>query len=151
MPGKQLKDYLNQNKIKYISITHPPAFTSQEVAASAHISGKELAKIVMAKSDGKLVMVVVPAHEHVNFGALKKLTGQALDLASEADFKDKFPECEIGTMPPFGGLYNMPVYVASDLTKQQNITFNAGSHSELMQLTYEDFEKLVKPQIFLIH
>jgi len=148
MPVKKLKDFLDSHKIKYISITHSPAFTSQEIAAAAHISGKQLTKTVVAKIDGGMAMVLVPAHEHVNFAALKQAAGVgSADLASESEFKSKFPECEVGAMPPFGNLYDMPVYVAHDLTQQAHITFNAGSHSELIQLAYSDFARLVNPKV----
>jgi Ala-tRNA(Pro) deacylase len=147
MPVKKLKEFLDMHKIKYISITHSPAFTSQEIAAAAHISGKELAKTVIAKVNGGMVMIVVPAHEHVNFAALKQATGTTADLASESEFKSKFPECEVGAMPPFGNLYDMPVYISGELSKQEQITFNAGSHSELVQLSYSDFSRLVNPKV----
>lgn len=148
MPVKKLKEFLDSHKIKYISISHSPAFTSQEIAAAAHISGKQLAKTVIAKVNGSLAMVVVPAHEHVNFASLKQATGVAsADLASESEFKSLFPECEVGAMPPFGNLYDMPVYVSGDLTRQDQITFNAGSHSELVQLAFSDFSRLVNPKV----
>jgi Ala-tRNA(Pro) deacylase len=95
-----------------------------------------------------MAMVVLPAHEHVNFAALKQATGVTnADLASESEFKSQFPECEVGAMPPFGNLYDMAVYVSSDLSKQDQITFNAGSHSELLQLAYGDFSRLVNPKV----
>ncbi len=148
MPVKKLKEFLDSHKVKYISISHSPAFTSQEIAAAAHISGKQLAKTVIAKVNGSMAMVVLPANEHVNFAALKKATGVGnADLASESEFKSKFPECEVGAMPPFGNLYDMQVYVSSDLSKQEYITFNAGSHSELVQLSYTDFSRLVNPKV----
>jgi Ala-tRNA(Pro) deacylase len=151
MPVKKLKDFLDSHKVKYVSLVHSPAFTSQEVAASAHISGKQLAKIVVVKMDGRLAMIVLPAHDQVNFAKLREVVGSSsLDLASESEFKDKFSGCEVGAMPPFGNLYDMPVFVASQLSHQDHILFNAGSHSELMQLAYGDFERLVKPKVIAL-
>ena len=148
MPVKKLKEYLDSHKVKYISMTHSPAFTSQEIAAAAHISGKQLAKTVIVKIDGRLAMVVLPANDQVNFAKLRDVAGAAdVDLAAESDFKDKFTECEVGAMPPFGNLYDMPVFASSLLSQQNQILFNAGSHSELMQLTFNDFERLVKPKM----
>lgn len=147
MPVKALKEFLDKEKVKYLSMTHSPAFTSQEIAAAAHISGKELAKTVIVKAGDKLVMVVMPANAQVNFTKLRELMGVEVDLASESEFKDKFPGCEVGAMPPFGNLYDMAVYIASGLSEQDSIAFNAGSHSELMQLSYRDFERLVQPQV----
>lgn len=148
MPVKSLKEHLETNHVKYVSISHSPAFTAQEVAASAHVSGKQFAKTVIVKLGDQLAMVVLPANDHVNFAALKDVTGQPnIDLASESEFKSKFPECEVGAMPPFGNLYGMPVLVFNRLTGYDQIIFNAGSHSELMQLAYRDFERLVKPKV----
>src|SRR3989338_10397565 len=148
MPVKKLKDFLDQHQIKYLSLSHSPAFTSQEIAAAAHVSGKQLAKTVIIKTDGQFAMVVLPAKDQVNFAKLKAATGlKELDLATESEFKNQFPGCEVGAMPPFGNLYNMPVYVSSELSREDHILFNAGSHAELMQLTYHDFERLVKPKI----
>ena len=109
MPVKKLKEFLDNQKVKYFASTHSPAFTSQEIAASAHVSGKELAKTVIVKMNGGFAMVVVPADRQVNFAKLKDAVGAPVDLASESEFKDKFPGCEVGAMPPFGDLYEMPV------------------------------------------
>lgn len=148
MPVKKLKEFLDSQKVKYVAMTHSPAFTSQEIAAAAHISGRELAKTVIVKADGHLAMVVIPANGQVNFGKLIETAGMStVDLASESEFKDKFAGCEVGAMPPFGNLYDMPVYVSSQLSKLDHILFNAGSHSELMQMAYPDFERLVKPKV----
>lgn len=151
MPVKKLKEFLDEHKVKYVATTHSPAFTSQEIAANAHVSGKQLAKIVIVKADGKFAMVVMPAHDQVNFAKLRDVMGiKSVDLASESEFKDKFPGCEVGAMPPFGNLYDMPVYVSNVLAQQANIAFNAGSHSELMQIAFQDFERLVKPKVVAI-
>lgn len=147
MPVKALKEFLDNQKVKYVSLTHSPAFTSQEIAAAAHVSGKQLAKTVIVKIDGQLAMVVIPANDQVNFAKLKDAVGKSVDLASESEFKDKFAGCEVGAMPPFGNLYNIPVLVSSQLSQQDHIIFNAGSHSELMQVGYHDFERLVKPKV----
>lgn len=148
MPVKKLKEYLDNHHIKYGCTSHSPAFTAQEVAAAAHVSGKHLAKVVIVRVDNKLAMVVLPAHDHVNFANLKSVTGAAeVNLASEAMFKGAFPECEVGAMPPFGNLYDIPVYVSSQLSQYSQILFNSGFHSELMQLAYQDFERLVKPKV----
>lgn len=151
MPNKMLKDFLESHHIKYLAISHTPSYTAQEVAASAHISGKNMAKTVIVKVGDRLAMVVLPANDHVNFAALREITGQTdIDLARESDFKAKFPECEVGAMPPFGNLYGMPVYVSNHLS-HDNIVFNSGSHSELVQMSYQDFIDLVKPKIITTH
>jgi Ala-tRNA(Pro) deacylase len=148
MPVKKLKSFLDNNNIEYITIRHSPAYTAQRIAASAHISGKELAKTVMVKIDGKMAMAVLPASRRVDFELLKgTVGGRNVELASEQEFKDMFPECDVGAMPPFGNLYGLNVFVAETLAEDEEIAFNAGSHSELIQLAYRDFELLVKPRV----
>lgn len=148
MPVEKLKNFLDDNNIKYITIKHSPAFTAQQIAANAHVSGKELAKTVMIKLDGKIAMAVLPASYHVDFQLLEKASGALrVGLADEEEFKDMFADCEVGAMPPFGNLYGMDVYVAQSLTEDEEIFFNAGTHSELIRLSYKDFAKLVKPKV----
>ena len=147
MPSKKLREFLDSHNIKYVSIKHSIAYTAQEIAASAHIRGKELAKTVLIKVDGKMLMAVLPASYRIDFEALKfSLGAERLRLANEQEFKDKFPECEVGAMPPFGNLYDMEVFVAQSLTDDEEIYFNAGTHTELIQMSYKDFEKLVQPK-----
>lgn len=148
MPVKKLKAFLDEAKIKYVTISHSMAFTSQDIAASAHVSGNEFAKTVMIKIDGAMAMVILPAAYHIDFDTLRKIFGtKFVTLASESEFKDRFPDCEVGAMPPFGNLYDMEVYVAEALTQNKEIAFNAGSHTELIRLSYDDYERLVKPRI----
>ncbi len=148
MPVKRLKEFLDSNNIKYVSISHSPAYTAQAIAASAHVSGKELAKTVMVKVDGEMAMAVLPASYQVDFDKMKEATGaNSVELATEMEFKDLFPECEVGGMPPFGNLYAMDVYAAAKLAEDEEIAFNAGSHTELIKLAYKDFERLVKPKV----
>jgi len=148
MPVEKLKKYLDENKVKYVSIKHSEAFTAQEIAASAHIPGNELAKTVMLNIEEKMAMAVVPATYHVDFRLLERETGASrVSLATEESFKEIFPDCELGAMPPFGNLYDMDVYVAKSLTDDEEIFFNAGTHTELIRMSYKDYENLVKPNI----
>jgi Ala-tRNA(Pro) deacylase len=148
MPVRKLKEFLDGNKIKYVTITHSTAYTAQETAVSAHIPGKGLAKTVILKSDGKMIMAVLPASRKLDLSLLREAVGaRKVELANEAEFKDKFPECDIGAMPPFGNLYGMDVIAERILAENEEIAFNAGSHTELVKLSYKDFLELVKPKV----
>jgi Ala-tRNA(Pro) deacylase len=148
MPVKRLKEFLDSHNVKYTTISHSEAYTAQEVAASAHIPGKELAKTVIVKIDGQMAMAVLPAAHRVDFDLLKRTAeAKRVELASEQEFKDLFPECEVGAMPPFGNLYGMAVYAADALAEDEAIAFNAGTHRELIRLPYRDFERLVQPKV----
>lgn len=146
MPAKKLKRFLDENHIRYVSIRHSPAYTAQETAASAHIPGRELAKTVVLFVDGEMAMAVLPSTRMLDLELLRHHTeAESVALATENQFKDRFPDCEAGAMPPFGNLYKIPVYVDRSLTLDDQIAFNAGSHAELIQLAFEDFENLVHP------
>ncbi len=144
----RLKEFLDSNHVKYVTISHSLAYTAQGIAALTHTPGKELAKTVMVKMDGKLAMAVVPASAHVGLTLLKTAAGaKTVELASETDFKDRFPDCETGAMPPFGNLYGMEVFADDSLTHDPEIAFNAGSHRELMRLSWSDFQRLTNPKV----
>jgi Ala-tRNA(Pro) deacylase len=151
MPLRKLKEFLDSHNIKYVTIGHSQVFTAQEIAATVHIPGKELAKTVMVKIDDKMAMAVLPASCKVDIDLLKKVAGaKKVGLASEQEFKDLFPECEVGAMPPFGNLYGIDVFVAESLVENEEIAFNAGSHTELIKLLYKDFEIHVNPKVVKI-
>ncbi len=148
MPTQRLKDFLEQKHIPYVTINHPPAYTAQQVAAAAHVPGKELAKTVMLKVGGRMVMAVVPACCRIDFTLLKAALGtEDVRLAGEREFADQFPETEPGAMAPFGNLYGMDVIVARKLTEDKAIAFNAGSHTELVKIAYKDYENSVHPRV----
>ncbi len=148
MPVKKVKDYLDSHKIEYVTINHSLAYTAQRIAASAHISGKDLAKTVVLNADGKMMMAVLPASCKINLEMFKSaIHANLVEISSEKEFSVLFPDCEVGAMPPFGNLYGMEVYVAERLTQDEEIAFNAGSHRELIKLAFKDFEKLVKPKV----
>ncbi len=148
MPVRKLKKFLDENQVRYVRISHSPAYTAQEIAASAHVPGREVAKTVMVRLDGRMAMVVLPASRHVDFPLLRAATGaRDAELASEGEFRDLFPECELGAMPPFGNLYDMDVYVTASLMEDDEIAFNAGSHTELIRMPVAEFKRLVRPEV----
>ena len=148
MPFNKVGAFLDEHHVKYVVISHSKAYTAQGIAAVAHIPGQELAKTVIVKLDGALAMAVLPASYQVDLLRLKKLIGVGdAALASEREFKQHFPDCETGAMPPFGSLYGIPVYVDQTLARDSEIAFNAGSHLQLIRMAYADFLKLAKPVV----
>ena len=131
MPIQILKDYLDRNSGAYRCLHHPPGFTAQSLAHHCQVPGDQVAKTVIIELDGRMAMLVMPA--------------SFVELAEEEDFRDRFPDCDVGAMPPFGNLFNMPVYCSETLTQQPEITFAAGSHTEAMQIAVPDYLRLVQP------
>ena len=145
---KKLVNYLDTNGVKYTVLSHSLAYTALEFAHAVHIPGKDIAKTVIVWMDGKMTMVVLPGTCVINFTALREQLGaKDIELASESEFSSKFPECEVGAMPPFGNLFDMPVIASTDLANDTEIAFNAGSHHELVRMSYADYDELVKPRI----
>jgi len=148
MPLSKLREFLDSHRIKYLVYSHSLAYTAQGIAALTHVSGKKLAKTVIVKIDGILAMAVVPAALHVDLDRLRSLTGaRAVEIASELEFKDAFPDCETGAMPPFGNLYDMAVYADASLAENEEITFSAGTHRELVRMGWDDMVRLVNPLV----
>ncbi len=144
---QKLREFLDENKVTYKVLEHRPAFTAQEVAAAQHVPGKQLAKVVMLRSGPDFLMVVVPAPCRVDLERAKGATGKDLVLATEQEFAGLFPQCEPGAMPPFGNLYNLPVWVDRALTEDEEIVFNAGTHTQTVRMKYADFARLVQPKV----
>ncbi len=148
MALKSLTEYLDAHNVPYVVISHSPAYTAQGIAGLAHISGKELAKTVIVRLDTGLAMAVLPAKFHVDLELFRKTAhAKSAVLATEDEFKDRFPQCEPGAMPPFGNLSGLDVFVDDNLERDKEIAFNAGTHRELIRMGWEEFKKLVRPRI----
>lgn len=146
MPMERVTRYLDEHDVKYVIMQHSPAFTAQEIAEAVHVTGRHFAKCVVVKVDGRLAMAVLPASDRVDLHRLAQSVGAtSVELAREEDFQDSLPDCDVGAMPPFGNLFGMEVFVSPHLTAADLIAFNAGSHTEVMQLPYEAFARLVNP------
>jgi Ala-tRNA(Pro) deacylase len=143
----RLEAYLREKQVPFEVRHHPRAITAQEVAASEHVPGKMLAKTVMVLADGKMVMLALPAPYQVDVDKAGKVLGVEVRLAHEEEFENTFPDCEVGAMPPFGNLYEVPVYVEAALAEDETIVFRAGTHTDTMSVSYADFENLVEPTI----
>jgi Ala-tRNA(Pro) deacylase len=145
---KRLKDFLDKNNVKYQVAGHPEVYTAQEIAAALHVSGKELAKVVIIKAGDKFYMTVLPASWRIDMERLKGiLKAKEIKLATEEEFESLFPDCEVGAMPPFGNLYGVDVYVDKALTEDEEIFFQSGNHIESIKMNYKDYSSLVKPKI----
>ncbi|MFI5357232.1 MAG: aminoacyl-tRNA deacylase [Opitutales bacterium] len=148
MPAKKVRAFLDSRGVKYVTIRHSPAVTAAEVAASAHVAGRDFAKTVVMWVGGHLAMVVLPSSRRIVLHDLREmLESPEARLATETEFRDQFPDCEVGAMPPFGNLYGLPVYVSASLSTEPDIAFNAGTHTEIIKMAYADFEALVQPKV----
>ncbi len=151
---ERLTRYLLDNNVPFQPLKHHQAYTAQEIAAEQKVPGKQLAKVVMVMAEGQMAMLVMPATHRINFRKLAGVLGcPQVRLAEEKEFSGLFPDCYPGAMPPFGNLYNVPVYVDRSLAHDQEIVFNAGTHSDALRIPYDDYARLVSPIVgeFAMH
>lgn len=140
--------YLKSNKVKFELRHHPARYTAQEVAAAEHITGEEVAKVVILDADGRPVMAVLPATCSVDMKKAKDALGVgAVRLAGEEEIGELFPDCEVGAMPPFGAEYDLNTYVDERLAEEEEILIPAGTHEDSVLLAWEDYQRLARPQV----
>lgn len=143
-----LAEVLKRERVPYLTLRHPPAFTAPELSQVAHIPGRRSAKVVICIADTQPVQAVLPAHYSVDLEALRELVGSAsLRLAREAEIADLYPEFEVGAMPPFGMMYGHRVFVERCFVGEPELVFNAGTHTDSLCMHYADFADIVRPTV----
>lgn len=147
MPAQRLRQFLNQEGVRYLVIQHPPAATAAEVAEATRIPGRCFAKTVVLAINGTLLLMVLPVMRQVPLPELGEYLDAEPRLASEAEFRGSFPDCDLGTMPPFGHLFGLRTLCSNELAEQERIAFNAGSATEVMVLDWADYRRLADPEI----
>ena len=148
MPCEKLLEFLDESEVKYDLHEHAQAYAARETAIKAGVPIRLFAKTVLVRLDGLMSMAVVPSDHKINFNLLRQAAeADTISLALEHDFEKRFPDCDLGAMPPFGNLYDMTVYVDSHLAAVDIITFNAGTHTETITMDFADFERLAAPNM----
>lgn len=144
---ERLRQLLDAQDVPHDVITFPKAYTAQQVAHNAHVTGRRLAKTLVLRDDtGFDFMVVVPAWRQFDANAVRAMTGRSgTRLENEVELQNLFPDCELGAMPPFGHLYGMPMFVDKCFSKEPDLYFEAGNHHELVRLRWSDYAKIAQP------
>lgn len=147
MVPQALEEYLQKSNVWYEVRHHPPTMTAEELAQRENVDGHHVAKTVIMRENSHYYMMVLPASYFVDIREARRLTGHPnLHFASEGELRQIFQDCELGAMPPMGELYHMPVYAESDLSQDDEIEFNAGTHEDAIRMKYADWEKVTHPQ-----
>jgi Ala-tRNA(Pro) deacylase len=146
--AKKLRDYLKQNKIRFQVLQHPVAYSAARVAAAQHVSGDQVVKPVIIEADGNYVMAILTASHLIDLNKIKKITGaKQVNLATEEEIAQLFPDFEVGAEPPFGNLYGMAVYADTHVPENEEIFFNGGNHTDVVKMRTHDFMELVRPVV----
>jgi Ala-tRNA(Pro) deacylase len=146
--AKRLQAYLKEHEIKYHLVTHPHTGSSMESAEQAHVPGDALAKgILVSTIYNGYRLVVVPSDYHIDLASLHKLLKQEVELATESELGQCFPDCEVGAVPPVGHAYGIKTLwdPESSLGKQEKVFFEAGDHEHLVQISGRHFHELMAP------
>ena len=148
MSIQQLQEFLNSHNIKYTTISYSPAHTTQDLANYKSRLGMDLIQAVPVEIENqRIIIAILPASRQINLGSLEEaFKTNKLRLLEQKEVENLFPNCEFGTLPPFGELYDKEVFGARDLVQNQEVTFYAYSYAHLVRMNYGDFEKLVNLQ-----
>ncbi|MCG8671944.1 MAG: YbaK/EbsC family protein [Pseudomonadales bacterium] len=148
MPVRTISEYLEKHNVNYRCYNHPPAVTALEIAESSHVPGHSLAKPVIVKADGLYLMAVLPAHGRIDLELLRHIVGaDTISIATEQEFSRFFPLCEVGGMPALGRMYGMHVYLDQSLLVEDWLAFNAGTHTEILKMDLEEFQRIEHPTV----
>jgi len=144
---EKIKQFLDLNHIRYHTIEHPPMGKSEEVAEMRGVDIKTGAKSMIVRSEGKFYNFVLSAAKKIDWNKVKRiLSTKSVDMASPEEIM-KTVNCEIGSIPPFGNLYNLKVYCDKSLSENEEINFNAGTLTDSIKMKYKDWVKVVNPEI----
>jgi Ala-tRNA(Pro) deacylase len=150
MIAAPVQRYLESHRMPYRVLPHAARWTAQEVAHSAHVSGKQFAKAVVLRFVGKadwpsFVIAALPANERVDLEKLGSLLAWPVTPATEADIAALFPGIEIGAVPPLGEMARLPVIADRCLAAQRRITFHGGTRTELVEVSWDHFARATRP------
>ncbi len=144
----KLRAFLDSEEVKYTQTEHPLAYTARELAVAERLPAREVAKTVVIWGDSGFHMLVLPANRLVDFQEVRLALGLShARLATEQELSQLFPDCELGAMPPFGALYQVPTYLDSSLAAEEHIAFNAGTHRDVIHMRTEDYRRAADPVI----
>jgi Ala-tRNA(Pro) deacylase len=144
----KLLAYLTAAGARYQVFPHQVEYTSQEIAEASHVPGRGLIKLVVLRdAQGSYLVAALPACMNVNLEKLERLVGRGtLTLASEHELRLLFPDCQIGSGPPFGHLYGLTMVMDPCLFESDQVYFQAGSHREVVGMGIGEFRRLARPQ-----
>lgn len=143
----RLQKLLDEARTGYAVLPHREVDSAQEVAAASHVKGRRLAKVVVMRDiEGTDFMVVVPADVAIDARLLRRITGRiGVQLEDERELARLFPDCELGAMPPFGGLYHMAMFVDPCLLEDVDVFFQAGNHHEIVLMRTSEYSRIARP------
>jgi len=133
---------LNDSGARYEILHEPsgPSSSGRRLPAPAGLIGT-----AVVRAGKQRVLAVIPSQYSVDLKRFAKLIGEPVNLEAADDFKWLFPDCTLGSIPPFGNLYGLPTYVDRSVARSQEIVFSAGTSTDSIRLAYVNYTEIVKP------
>jgi Ala-tRNA(Pro) deacylase len=142
----RVSQYLSDQHVSFEEMVHPPAFTSQKLARFLHVPGRQVMKSVLLRGSRGFFVAVLPASQQVDLRRLSGAFGGSVRLATDAEVRDHFPDCERGGLMPFGRLYGLPTFLDASIPLDTIIVFEAQRHAVAIRMSCRDFVKLEGPE-----
>ena len=144
----ELRELLTREGAPFEVIRHREVYTAQERAATCHLPGRWLAKVVIVRDGDGYAMAVLPATAQLDLSELRRRTHRyELAVATEDEFKGLFPDCETGTMPPFGRIFGLPVYLDRAFAAGDEMVCESGTHREEVSMPMGEYIRVERPAI----
>jgi Ala-tRNA(Pro) deacylase len=143
-----LREYLDEQGVQYKLSHHPPVYSAQELAAVEHLPGMQVIKPVVVRADGEYVMCVLPASYRLDMSELRnQLHADDVKIAEEQALQRLFPGCELGAEPPIGRLFGIPTVMDESLTRDDVVTFQAGTHQDAVTMSLAEYRRVAQPEM----
>ena len=146
----KVPQFLKERNVEFDVISHRDTYDAQRMAATIHVSGRDVAKTVLLRANGgyTYIVAVLPANKAIDFElASQMLGGSKIELATEIEISQRCPDCEIGALPPFGSYYGMTTMVDESLLEDEEIVFEGNTHHEAIRMKLQDFRHIEEPLV----
>ncbi len=143
---KQIRNILDSSNIDYDFHEHEPTPTSEDSAKVRGTKIEEGAKalILRGKKSGNNLMAVVRGDKKLNTKEIKKKYGEDVEFEKPEVIEEKYGLI-IGGVPPFGNLFDLPIYFDESILENENVSFNAGLQTRSITMKSESLKKVLDP------
>jgi Ala-tRNA(Pro) deacylase len=144
---ERLERWLRERGARFRLMQHPPVFTSEEAARVRGTPIEAGAKALVLQAEDRPVQVVLPGHRRVDNARLRAILGARTLRFATPEELFTLTGCLPGAVPPFGNLFDLPVLVDEELTRREEIAFNAGSNAVSIVMRCDDFLQLSQAHV----
>jgi Ala-tRNA(Pro) deacylase len=142
------RDWLKARGVPYQELHHRGAYTAQEMAQQEHISGHQVAKVVLMMVDDQPVELILPATRRVVPERVREALGaRTVRFATEEEMARELGDCEVGAVPPLRHWLGVGMVMDKTMRVPGDIVFQAGTHTDALRVPFNDWFKVVWPRV----